>query len=165
MSDTENKQITAVCTDCGHTWKPRNTATTDSRRKCSKCGSENIDIKIDEYPAVKSDTPPTPENIAKLINTPPAENPPEEKQNNQTAKTDGAAAAENAIAKTYPFPNIHPVAWFIILAGLIGFGAILYFRRIRIRQRKAAHSKTQRSNPEKTEQNPPVTKGPGIRGL
>jgi DNA-directed RNA polymerase subunit M/transcription elongation factor TFIIS len=164
MSDTENKQITAVCRDCGHTWKPRNTTTNDPRRKCSKCGSENIDIKTEDSPAVKSDTPPTPENILKLINTPPAENPPEAKQNTVQPQTDAAGAAENDISKIYPFPNIHPAAWFLILAGLISAGAIIYFRTKRQRQRKAAPPKTQRSNPEKTEQKPAAVT-PRIVGL
>ncbi len=165
MSDTENKQIIAVCQDCGHTWKPRNTTTNDPRRKCSKCGSENINIKTEESPAVKSDIPPTPENIQKLINTPPAENPPEAKQNTVQPQTDAAEAAENAISKTYPIPNIHPVAWLLLLAGLITAGAIIYFRTKQQRQRKAAHTKNQRNNPEKTEQKTPITKRTGIMGL
>lgn len=159
MSDTENKETIAVCKDCGHTWKPRNTATNATRRKCSKCQSERIELKTEEYLTVKTDIPPTPENIAKLINTPPAENPPEAKISCHTPGT----TSEDNINKIYPIPNIHPAAWFVLVIGAIGIGATVYFRRMRQRQRKDALTKTQKSTTQKNEQKQPVT--PRIIGL
>ena len=53
---------TAVCADCGHTWTPKNTATTGThRRTCSKCKSANITLKFAADATDNPDTEKTPE--------------------------------------------------------------------------------------------------------
>ena len=61
---TEEK--TATCKNCGHTWKPRNTSTPNHKRKCGKCGSEDIELKTAESPAPENEQP-TQQEIKDLI--------------------------------------------------------------------------------------------------
>lgn len=142
----------ATCKNCGHTWKPRNTSTPNHKRKCAKCGSENIEIKTAESPAPENEQP-TQQEIKDLINKKTEDNKAKEKTTKDNPEE------PNPKPQT---PKIHPTLLIIILIIILGFGGILYFLRSLNKPRKAQPPKTQ-------EEEKPVTtyKKPkkGIVGL
>ena len=147
---TEEK--TATCKNCGHTWKPRNTSTPNHKRKCGKCGSEDIELKTAESPAPENEQP-TQQEIKDLINKKPEDNKAKEKITPDNTETE---TAKNTA------PKIHPTLLTIILIFVLGIGGIIYFLRATAKTRNKRIQKTQEE--EKPARTPNKPKK-GIVGL
>lgn len=146
----------AVCKTCGHTWTPRN-ANSTKNRKCSKCGSTEIetqpfaqlaeDCTTEAANTTSTQLPddPTPEQLLSYINTKPQ---PKDTETDTAAEED----TENKLtADGNQGFKIHPalIAALIIIG--IGAAGFIWFRRNRLHQNQAAPQQTKIQNEEQPE--------------
>lgn len=130
--------IKAVCKNCGHEWKPRNPDADTSRRKCSKCQSENVELKTEPAHS-ETNHEPTSDEIARLINKKIPDKPAQEKTSPATTQNTNETATENEQpAKT----NTPPIILALILTVILATGGIILFRR-----KRKSHSKKSRKTP------------------
>lgn len=137
----------AVCNNCGHTWKPRNDTET-TRRKCSKCKSEDISLTTGTLNI--NDDNATPAEILRFLDT-----PPETKDNAEQPKPTDISEETTQTEPTEPKPKL-PTINPIIIAGALtlaaGIAGIVWFRK--------HTAKTRQTHKNKTEPEPEPTPAP-----
>ena len=141
--------VKAVCKNCGHEWKPRNPTADTSRRKCSKCQSENVELKT-EPSRKESDKEPTPAEINAIINKKTPDNASEEKTSCSTAENNPHTVTRGTEEPDRPDKiKIPPFIPILALAAIIGAGGLICFhQRRKNRTQKRRRTPAQENKPE-----------------
>lgn len=149
--------IKAVCKNCGHEWKPRNPDADTSRRKCSKCQSENVELKTEPSHS-EPEHEPTPDEISRIVNQKTPDNPREEKTTPDNPEQPDANAEPK---HTHKIPTAIPL---IALAAILGAGGLIYFHK-RGTNRPKKHRRTPATENKPQEEPGTTTQKTRIIGL